>query len=193
MKLLGLSFESLDDYEKPVAVKAEFTLPEAFAGETRTATLTDASLWSLLLGVTVNEERKAALDLGALFESRCNFTVALPAAFRFDKVPQTQVVNSAWGTYRLTVKPVKPTPRRLEFLSVLELSNLRVAPADFPAFEEFIESVQAAYRATVSLAVTTDPGDVPLLEEALALTPKDTVTASRSRKSASHRKSPTTR
>src|SRR5439155_30992 len=104
-KFLGVAFDNLDDYDKPLVVKTNFTVADHFAGDkVREGTLGDTGLWAQLLGITVNPERKAAIDAGDPFASVCKYVVELPPGLRFAAVPGGAHVQSEWGSFKLTVK-----------------------------------------------------------------------------------------
>ncbi len=168
----------LNDFDKPLTVKLSFEVPDHFAGDkTREGNLGDVNLWGPLLSVTLNPERTAALDLGDPFTAVCRYVVHLPPAFRYESVPANQRVNSAWGSFRLEARQNPDDPRQMELEFRARLAKTRVEPAEFEAFQQFLDAVQGAYRVSLKLQPTADAADIPLLEKAVKATPGDTVTA----------------
>jgi transglutaminase-like putative cysteine protease len=97
-KLKSVAFENLGDYDKPLTVKTTFEVAEHFTGDkVREGTLGDTGLWTQLLGITINPERKAAIDAGEPFASVCRYVVKLPPSLRFAQTPNSQRLQSAWG------------------------------------------------------------------------------------------------
>jgi tetratricopeptide (TPR) repeat protein len=171
-RLKDVSFENLNDYDKPLTVKTTFEVAEHFTGDKlREGTLGDTGLWSQLLGITVNSERKAAIDAGDPFASVCRYVVELPPSLRFAQTPGPQRVQSSWGSFKLTVK--EANPHRLEMEFDTRVVKSRVAPAEFEEFQSFQDAVQAGFRATLKLKPTDDPADIPLLESAVAKSADD--------------------
>jgi transglutaminase-like putative cysteine protease/tetratricopeptide (TPR) repeat protein len=178
-KLNDLAFdESLDDYDRPLAVRMTFSVPDHFRGEKgQVGSLSDNLLWNQLLAITLNPERKAALDLGEPFASVCRYVVQLPPALRFEEVPSAQKVTSPWGSFRLDVTQSPDAPHRLELAFHTRLTKSTVEPSEFELFRTFQDSIQAVYQARLKLKPTNAPADAPLLEKALAAAPGDATTA----------------
>jgi tetratricopeptide (TPR) repeat protein/transglutaminase-like putative cysteine protease len=177
-KLKTLSFENLDDYDKPFVVKMTFEEADHFAGDkVREGSLGDTGLWTQLLGITINPERKAAIDAGDPFASVCRYVVILPPSLRFAQAPSSQRLQSEWGTFKLEVTQDPATPHRLEMTFDTRVTKTRVEPAEFEEFQTFQDSVQACFRAALKLKQTDDLADAPLLEAALAKTPNDAAAA----------------
>jgi tetratricopeptide (TPR) repeat protein/transglutaminase-like putative cysteine protease len=173
-KLKDVAFQALDDLDKPLTVTTTFEVTEAFTGEkTREGTLGDTGLWQQLLGITINPERKIAIDAGDPFASVCRYVVDLPPSLRFVQTPAAQRLQSAWGGFKLEVKQDPATPHRLEMVFDTRMTKTRVEPAEFEEFQAFLDSVQASFRTTLKLKATDDPADAPLLEALLAKSPSD--------------------
>ncbi|HEY1378844.1 MAG TPA: DUF3857 domain-containing protein, partial [Gemmataceae bacterium] len=177
-KLKSLTLGGLDDYDKPLTIKMAFEVAEHFTGDkVREGSLGDLGLWQQLLGITVNPERKAAIDAGDPFASVCRYVVTLPPSLRFAQLPSPQRLQSAWGAFKLDVKQDAATPHRLELEFDTRVSKTRVEPAEFEEFQTFLDAVQACFRAAIKLKPTDDPADIPLLEAAVRKSPKDAASA----------------
>jgi tetratricopeptide (TPR) repeat protein/transglutaminase-like putative cysteine protease len=167
--------ESLNDFDRPLTVRATFSVPDYFHRneKLRDATMVDNVVWNQLLGVTVNPERKAAIDLGEPFASNCRYVVQLPPSLRFHEVPTPQRVESAWGSFESTVLRSPETPHLLEVVVRTRLNKTRVEPSEFEKFRAFQEAVQEQYLTRLKLKPTEAAADAPLLEAMLALAPGD--------------------
>ena len=177
-KLKSISCDNQDDYDKPFAVKTTFEEAEHFVGDkVREGTLGDTGLWTQLLGITINPERKAAIDAGDPFASVCHYVVNLPPSLRFAQLPSSQRLQSEWGTFKLDVTQDTATPHRLELVFDTRVTKTRVEPAEFEEFQSFLDAVQACFRASLKLKQTDDMADAPLLEAAVAKTPGDAACA----------------
>jgi tetratricopeptide (TPR) repeat protein/transglutaminase-like putative cysteine protease len=168
-KLTGLTFENLDDFDKPLVVQTSFEVAEHFTGDKiREGSLGDTGLWTQFLGINVNPERKAAIDAGEPFASICRYVVTLPPSLRFASVPASQRFQSSWGVFKLDVKQDPATPHRLEMEFDTRVTRTRVEPAEFEEFQAFQDVVQGCFRATLKIKQTDDADDIPLLEKAFA-------------------------
>jgi tetratricopeptide (TPR) repeat protein/transglutaminase-like putative cysteine protease len=178
-RLHDLRFDdSLDDFDRPLAVGTTFTVPEHFTGDTsREGNLGDHTLWGQLLSVTVNPERRAAIHLGDPFASVFRYVIDLPPALRLQEVPAPLLLASRWGGFRLEVNYSPERPHRLELAFHTRLFKSRVEPDDFEAFRAFLESVQAGHLAHLRFKPTDTPADAPPLEAVLAVSPGDTASA----------------
>ncbi len=177
-KLKSLAFQNLNDYDKPLGVKTVFEVAEHFTGDKlREGSLGDTGLWTQLLGITINPERKAAIDAGDPFASVCRYVVNLPPSLRFAQVPSSQRLQSAWGVFKLEVTQDPATPHRLEMAFDTRVTKTHVEPADFEEFQAFQDAVQACFRASLKVKPTDDIADAPLLEAALAKSPGDAAAA----------------
>jgi tetratricopeptide (TPR) repeat protein/transglutaminase-like putative cysteine protease len=175
-KLKDVSFERLNEFDQPLTVKTTFDVAEHFAGDKNlSGTLGDTGLWTQLLGININPERKAAIDTGEPFASVCRYVVTLPPSMRFAQTPVPQRLQSTWGAFKLTVKQVDP--HRLEMEFDTRLTKTRVEPAEFEDFQSFQDGLQACFRATLKLKPTDDAADIPLLEAAVEKSPKDSASA----------------
>ncbi|HEX4589591.1 MAG TPA: DUF3857 domain-containing protein, partial [Gemmataceae bacterium] len=172
-KLRDVSFENLNDCDKPLTVKTVFEVGEHFTGgdKLREGSLGDTGLWAQLLGINVNPERKAAIDAGDPFASVCRYVVTLPPCLRFAQMPVPQRLQSAWGAFKLSVKVAGP--HRLEMEFDTRVVKSRVEPSEFEEFQAFQDAVQACFRTTLKLKPTDDPADIPLLESEVEKSAQD--------------------
>jgi tetratricopeptide (TPR) repeat protein len=178
-RLGDLTFDaSLDDPDRPLAVRAAFDVPDLVEpGDERTACLGDHLIWPRLLSAAIDPERTAPLDLGDPFESVQRFAVRLPPAFRFGKLPAAHVVESPWGRFEFTAILTPDRPRDLELVFHTRLEKSRVEPSEFPGFRQFLDALSAAHMATVVLQQTAEVADAPELEAYAAAHPADAAAA----------------
>ena len=141
-------------------MKTTFEVAEHFTGDKiREGTLGDTGLWTQLLGITINPERKAAIDAGDPFASVCRYVVKLPPSLRFVQTPVTATAPIGLGSIQARRSSrIRPTPHRLEMEFDTRVTKTRVEPAEFEEFQAFQDSVQACFRATLKLKADRRPG-----------------------------------
>jgi tetratricopeptide (TPR) repeat protein/transglutaminase-like putative cysteine protease len=178
LRSLTVDDANLPNPDRPVTARLEYDIPGHFSGTTeREGSLTDSRVWGRLLAYSVDPDRKTPLDLGSPFESVHHYLVELPAMYRFDGLPQTQLVLSKWGSFHLAVWPDVANPHRLELKYRTVLDRTRVEPADLAAFRRFQDDVNKSWRVWLTLKPTEDLADAPLLEKMLDSTPADSASA----------------
>jgi tetratricopeptide (TPR) repeat protein/transglutaminase-like putative cysteine protease len=178
LRWLKVDEASLLDWDGPVRAEMEFEIPGHFSGATdKEGNLNDNKVWSRILSVTLDHDRKVPLDLGSPFESVHRYVVQLPLAYRFDGRPREHTVRCKWGEFRLQVTPDAADPRRLELVFSTRIDTPVVQPADFAAFHKFHEEVYAAWRGWLYMTPTQAATDIPHLAAYLLTAPDDSASA----------------
>ncbi|MBI1830466.1 MAG: tetratricopeptide repeat protein, partial [Planctomycetes bacterium] len=169
-RLLSIKIDEmeLNDFDKPVRAEVEFEIPKHFTGElSREASVTDSPVWTWFLGYNIDVERRLPFKLPTAFESIHRYVIQLPGAFRFDGLPESKEVKSAFGFFKLKVTPDTTDPRRMEVHMHMRLEKTRIEKSEFADFIHFQDDVSKAYRVWLNVRPTTNIADAPRLEKLL--------------------------
>jgi hypothetical protein len=149
-------FQGIEDPNQQVTVESRVTLPHF--GE-RPLT----SVWHL--PVTAQRPhfvgsyaklstRKLPLELEYPWAHEEALAYEVPAGWRILEWPATVKSNNAFGRFELQVSPSEDK-RRLRIHSAIHISNVRVAPAEYPAFRAFLGTIDAALAGHIVLTKDT--------------------------------------
>jgi tetratricopeptide (TPR) repeat protein len=175
---LKIDEKGLANWSEPVRAKIDFDVPKQFHCDSdMEGAFSDGEVWTRLLSITIDPERKCGLNLELPFESVHRYTIELPPAYRFEPMPTDERITSKWGSFASQIRPRGAGGREavLEFRTRLE--NERVESGEVSEFQRFLEEIGNRYRVRISLAPAREMTDVPLLESFLTKAPEDTVTA----------------
>jgi tetratricopeptide (TPR) repeat protein len=176
---LKVDEKRLMDFDQPVTARMVFEIAGHFTGDPiKEGSVTDSKVWSKLLAYNVDFDRKSPMELWAPFESHHRYIIHLPQTCRLDTVPESRVVSSKWGTFRVDVKTFPEAPRKLELDFLTRFDKTLIEPQDFDDFRTFHEDLSESYRVWLKLRPTLDIEDALGLEVWHALAPADGSTAS---------------
>jgi len=137
----SLVVREVDDVEKPFGLSARGKAPAYARREGDVLSMPTASSLQLMTSVASLSSRKTDLILGALSLSSEERVTTFPASATVVRAPTSGQVDSPFGSVNVEVKKESG---RLTVTSKFHLSKSRVTPAEYKAFREFCEKVDAA-------------------------------------------------
>jgi hypothetical protein len=154
--LSSADFPAAEDPSKPYTAVARFELPGALSPATGGRQLCPTGLepLGLVSDLAMDASRQHPLKLAAPRFARESVSLRLPPGTEVASLPEAAVTTSTFGSYSLTAARTADG-FRLERRALLAPQT--VAPADYPAFREFCQSVDDAEKARVLLRPRSRP------------------------------------
>lgn len=153
---LEIDEKSVRDGEEPVRLKLSYDVPDHFHGEGfLSGHISDNSLWSAFLSVTVDPERESAIELKEPFEAKHRFEIEAPKDFRLGDLPDDEEVRSKWGTFTIKFDEEKRGRRWIvEFHTRLE--RTRITKAELEEFRTFQDEIQDLLHVAIVMKAIGD-------------------------------------
>jgi hypothetical protein len=153
---IDIDEKALRTFDQPVRVKLRFDVPGHLHGSgDLQGGISDNALWAAVLGITVDPEREAPLELTKPFEFKHRFIVEAPKGYKLVDLPEEEEVHSKWGTFTLKAK-TEMKGRRWIIDYDTRLEQTRVAKADLAEFRKFQEAIQSSFHVELSLKAAVD-------------------------------------
>src|SRR6185369_9371388 len=154
--LLSVDMPGIDDRNLPVIVEAKAQVPRL--GQTSGA----GGAAEISLPVTVRDadfsrtyarlsRRREDLLIAYPWQHDEELVFHLPEGWRVDSVPASRVAESPFGRFRLEVSSGPAGSREVRVHSFLDVTQHRVAPADYPRFRMFLGEIDAALAARITI------------------------------------------
>ena len=155
--LVSVDMPAIEDRNQPVAVDAVALVPRL--GQT-VARAADGSPTEIELGVTVRDadfsrtyarlsERKEDLIIAYPWQHDEELTFRLPAGWEVASLPPSRSTESPFGKFQLDIATERPGEVRVR--SLLDVTQHRIAPADYPRFRAFLGEIDAALAGRISI------------------------------------------
>ncbi len=155
--LVSVDMPAIEDRNQPVTVDAVAAVPRLGQAGARAA---DGSPTEIELAVTVRDadfsrtyarlsQRKEDLIIAYPWQHDEELVFRLPAGWEIASLPPSRSAESPFGRFQLEVSAERPGEVRVR--SFLDVTEHRIAPADYPRFRAFLGEIDAALAGRIAI------------------------------------------
>ncbi len=155
--LVSVDMPAIEDRNQPVTVEAVASVPRLGQAVARAA---DGTPTEIELAVTVRDadfsrtyarlsERKEDLIIAYPWQHDEELVFRLPAGWEVASLPPSRSAESAFGKFQLEITTERPGEVKVR--SLLDVTEHRIAPADYPRFRAFLGEIDAALAGRIAI------------------------------------------
>jgi transglutaminase-like putative cysteine protease len=155
--LVSVDMPAIEDRNQPVVVDAVAAVPRLGQAGARAA---DGTPTEIELAVTVRDadfsrtyarlsERKEDLIIAYPWQHDEELVFRLPAGWEVASLPPSRSTESPFGKFQLEITTERPGEVRVR--SLLDVTQHRIAPADYPRFRAFLGEIDAALAGRIAI------------------------------------------